>query len=435
MSTPSKPHRPRIGYVVSQYPAVNHTFILREIRSLRELGYPIEVISIRRPDRPMERLSAVEQEEARATTAILGLGAAGVLRENLGVLFRRPAAYLAGLLYALQLSAWDLRKMAQYLIYFAEAATAGAILERRGIAHVHTHFSSTVVLILAKIFPIRYSMTIHGPAEFDDVVGFHMKEKVAQAEFVVTISKYGASQVMKPSAYAHWHKVHDVPLGVDPATYQMRPPPLTSRELPFHITSVGRLEPPKGHAVLIEAIGELVRRGHKNVRLTIVGQGALLPELREAVERFGLQEYVELPGAKNHDVVLEYYRRSHVFAMASFAEGIPVVLMEAMAMEIPCVATFITGIPELIHTGQDGLLVPPSDPQELANAISRLIADPAEAERMGRAGRQQVIENFHLQKNAARLAAIFDGYLASEKQNAADRAGSLKVAAQATDLN
>lgn len=407
------PARPTIGYVVSQYPAVNHTFILREIRTLRSLGYPIEVVSIRPADRPIEALSATEAEEARQTYSLLAAGKMALLQANLLTFLGRPFAYLAGFVYAMRLAAWDLRKMLAYCFYFAEAVAAGRYLWQKGVRHTHTHFSSTVVLLLSRVFPITFSATIHGSAEFEDVVGFHMREKVAKALFLITISKYGASQVMKPSAPKDWHKVHDVPLGVDPEVYAPRPMPRHDLDHPFQITTVGKLEPPKGLMILIEAIGLLVRRGKTNLRVNIIGEGFSRPDAEAAVRRLGLQQYVQLPGAKNHEAVLEVYRQTHLFVMASFAEGVPVVLMEAMAMGIPCVATGITGIPELIRADVDGLLVPPADAESLAAAIDRLQVNTALYEALSASGRQRVLEKYNLPVNAQRLAEVFARYLAA----------------------
>ena len=394
---------PPLGYLVSQYPATNHTFILREIRTLRNLGFDIRVVSIRRPDRPAKTLSEEEAEEFAKTSFVLG---SSVVGPHLRTLLSAPIRYLAGLAFSLRLAGWNLAKAVRYLAYFAEAIIAGQQFQRQGVRHAHTHFASTVTLLMSRVFPITFSVTIHGPDEFNDVVGFHMAEKVAAATFVATISRFASSQTMRASDPRHWAKIRTLPLGVDPEDFSPRPPPSG-----FEILCVGRLAPVKAHALLIAAVGRLVASGRNNLRLILIGDGPSRPAIEEQVKRDLLGAYVSVEGALNHDRVLDYYRRASVFALASFAEGVPVVLMEAMAMEVPCVATWVNGVPELVRDGVDGLLVPPADVEAVAAAIQRLMDDPGLGARLGRSGRERVIERYHLRRNTERLAATFREYL------------------------
>lgn len=389
---------------MSQYPATNHTFILREIRTLRELGFDIEVVSIRPPDRPVAALSRDEAEEAALTYSVLAQGWMRVLTINLGVLLKRPLAYLGALLYAFRLAAWDLRKIPPYFAYFAEAVVVGSYLVKRGVRHTHTHFASTVTLLMTRVFPISFSATFHGPDEFNDVLGFHMAAKVEAARWIATISRFAASQTMKASLPRYWSKIHAVPLGVDPAVFTPRR--VSKKNATFQVLCVGRLAPAKAQHILIEAIGRIVGMGRTAIKLTLVGAGPEREALEQTVADRGLVSYVEFAGACNHDRVLEFYSWTDVFAMASFAEGIPVVLMEAMAMEIPCVATWITGIPELIQGEVDGLLVPPADPDALAAAIVRLMDAPELGVRLGKSARQKVLAEYDLRSNTERLAEV-----------------------------
>ena len=168
-----------------------------------------------------------------------------------------------------------------------------------------------------------------------------------------------------------------------------------------------RLAAAKAQHILIAAIGRIVALGHSQIRLTLVGDGPERVALQETAARHQVTPYVTFAGACNHDRVIEYYTQTHVFAMASFAEGVPVVLMEAMAMEIPCVATWVMGIPELIENEVNGLLVPPADVGALANALMRLMNDPSLAEHMGKAARQKVLADFDLSRNTEKLALAF----------------------------
>ncbi len=412
MSEP-KPVMPQIGYLISQYPAVNHTFILREVLALRSQGLELHTVSIRRSDRPLEMLSSDEAEEFGRTFSIMGAGGLHAAAANVRVALRRPLAYLKGLAYAWRLSRGTPRLIVNYTFYFVEAVVAGDHFERRGVGHFHTHFSSTVALLLSRVFPISHSITLHGPTEFDDVVGFQLAQKVASANFVSTISHYASSQVMRASDPAHWHKVRALRLGVDPSAFAPRRPPVRGVGEPYQLVFVGRLAPAKAQFMLIEAVDLLRARG-RLVMLTLVGEGPARTGLEALVSERGLGNEVKLAGACNHDRVAAFYNQSDAFVLGSFAEGVPVVLMEAMAMELPCIATWIAGIPELIDNGIDGLLVPPADPAALADAIVRLMDDPDLAQRLGAAGRQKVVSKYNLEHNTERLGDEFRRLLAAE---------------------
>jgi glycosyltransferase involved in cell wall biosynthesis len=393
----------RLGYLVSQYPAVNHTFILREIRILRSLGFDIRVVSIRPPDRRPDALSAEEAEEYGLTQFVLGSGAFQIAAIHARTFFTRPFRYLITLAFALRLAGWDIPVAARHVFYFAEAVVAGHRFLAGRVRHAHTHFSSTVMLLVSRLFPISFSMTIHGPEEFDDTVAFHLAEKVAASRLVAAISRFAASQVMRASDPDQWYKIRTAPLGVDADAFAPRPAPGG-----FEILCVGRLAPVKAHLVLIGAIARLVAAGRKDLRLVLVGDGPSRPAIEKEIAHRDLKDYVRVEGSLNHDRVLEFYRRASVFALASFAEGVPVVLMEAMAMQVPCVATWVAGVPELIRNEVDGLLVAPADEAALAAAIARLMDDPEFAARLGRSGRERVIECYSVASNVQRLGRALD---------------------------
>jgi len=397
----------QLGYLVGQYPAVNHTYILREVRVLRSLGFSVRVVSIRRPDRAISSLNAEEADESRQTFSVLGIGWRQALIVNIWEFARTPAKYTRTLMYAWSLTKGAPRLILPYCIYFFEAVVAGSYFRRLGVAFVHSHFSSTVTLLASRMFSIRFSLTIHGSAEFEDVVGFHMAEKVAGAQFVATISCYGASQVMKASDPTYWHKVRVLPLGVDPALFS--PGNERSNRVPhaaFRLLFVGSLAPAKGLHILLAAVAALTRQSRK-VELTFVGDGPERLRLEGMALQANIASKIIFCGAKSNEAVIDYYRRCDAFVLPSFAEGIPVVLMEAMAMEVPCVSTWITGIPELIDAGVNGLLVPPANAELLAAAIAKLMDDPALASKIGAAGRQTILRHFRLRSNTEALAQVF----------------------------
>jgi glycosyltransferase involved in cell wall biosynthesis len=396
----------KLGYLVSQYPAVSHTFILREVLALRRQGVEVCVVSVRACDRPATALSADEAAEAERTFFVKGAGALHALLANARVLCRQPLRYFGGLLYAWRLSRGTPRLLLMYSFYFLEAVVAGDYFERQRVADIHTHFSSTVLLILARIFRVRHSLTLHGSGEFVDVVGFHVAAKVAAAMFVAAVSRYGMSQILNASDPAHWHKVLVLPLGVDIDTFRPQRARQRNAAEPFRLLSVGRLSAPKGYPVLIEA-AQLLRARGRNIHLTLVGEGPERATLEQLIAVHDLHSCVRLAGACNHDRLAEYYDASDAFVLSSFLEGIPVVLMEAMAMELPCVATWITGVPEIIDKDVEGLLVPPADAAAIARAVETLMDDPERARRLGIAARRKVRARYDLQQNVERLAAEF----------------------------
>lgn len=393
----------RFAYLVSQYPAFNHTFILREIRALRQKGFLIDVISIRSCDRPVDRLTAEERDESEHTWYVKPLGIAGILSWNLRALLSAPLGYLRGLLAAIRLAGADGPRLVRYLFYFAEAAVAGKRLQQQGISHFHVHFSSTVGLLMTKIFPLTMSLTVHGPDEFNDAVGFHIAEKVAASRLVTAISHFARSQLMRFSSPAHWDRIAVSRLGVDSSIFEPRPHrPAPDR---FEMCCVGRLAPAKAQIVLVRACARLAAAGRR-FRLRIVGEGPDRAAILSEITRLRLQDSILLTGALNQDEVRALYRECDIFALGSFAEGVPVVLMEAMAMEIPCVSTYIAGIPELIRDGVEGLLTPASDDEQLAAAIARLMDDPELRLRLGRQARLRVLADYDLGRNAARLGDL-----------------------------
>jgi colanic acid/amylovoran biosynthesis glycosyltransferase len=402
----------RIAYLVSQYPAVNHTYILREIRELRKLGWEIEVASIRPDTRPISELTIEEREEQSRAWYVIPQGFRGALRAHFVSLATQTRSYLRGMLCALRLGGTDVRQGVRNLLYFTEALIVGHWMGSQGLKHAHIHYASTVGLLLAKTFPVTISITIHGPAEFEDAKSFHLREKIEASRFIRAISNYGRSQLIRNCNPGEWQKLETVPLGID-ADMFISGPKSSFERASFNVISVGRLSPEKAQHILIEAIGRVVNEG-RSLHLRLVGEGPDRCVLEQQIVESGLANSVRLEGALNQDQLKVLYRDSDAFALASFAEGIPVVLMEAMAMEIPCVATRITGIPELIQDGVDGLLVAPSDVGQLATAIVRLMDEPDLRKRIGSAGRLKVIEKYSLPENVATLGRVFERWLSDD---------------------
>lgn len=394
----------RIGYLVSQYPTVSHTFVLREITSLRRVGFDIYTISIRKPDRSVDAMTQEESAEADRTHAIMALSKVTIARILLAEFLRRPLPLCRGLGTALRATRGAPVAVFLYFAYFVEAVIAGHLFLRAGVRHFHTHFASTVGWIITRMFPLTMSATLHGSAEFIEPETFRLREKIEASRFVIAISYFGVSQMMLASSYGQWSKIELARLGVDVNIY--RPERMPRSDGVFRIVTVGRLVEAKGLPLLLEAVARLIRRGIR-LHLDIIGDGPLRPEIERCALELGINEAITLHGMQPADRVRDYYRQADVCVLASFLEGIPVVLMEAMALGTPAIATRVTGCPEIIESGINGLLCTPGDVESLTKALERLARDPDLRQRFSEAGRATIEAHYDLARNAEALADIF----------------------------
>jgi glycosyltransferase involved in cell wall biosynthesis len=396
-----------VAYVVSQYPTLSMIWIIREVLQLRRMGFRVDVASINAPDRTGKGLTDDEAREASTTYYVIPDGLKGALVSHAYTLIRHTRGYLRGLRRAVALGRFDLRAVAMNIAYFTEALMIGRWMRAKGHGHLHAHLGSqaaTVAMMVKEVHGFGYSITFHGPDEFYDAYRQYLPEKVAASDFIVCISNFARSQLMKLSSYEHWNKLTVSRLGIDPSVFVPSSRPLSSGT--FEIICVGRLTPAKGQHLLLDAVARLVALG-RSVRLRLVGDGVDRASLERHAAELRLGGACVFEGGVNQDRIRELYGQADCLCLASFAEGIPVVLMEAMAMEIPCLSTHITGIPELIRSGRDGLLVAPSDVDGLVSALSELMDNPERRRELGRQGRLRVTEQYDLATNVRRLARIF----------------------------
>ena len=407
MTEQTRPGIPRIAYLVSEYPATSHTFILREILGLRQRGFEIATASINADSRPLSAVTAEERDERETTYVLKSHGLRGAVAAQIWSLWRHPRGYVRGLAAALRRSLRNPRTTLRNLFHFTEALMVGRWMQRAGIGHLHVHFATTgasVASLAKQVFPMTLSMTVHGPDEFADVRNEHFHEKVDAADFVVCISHFARSQTMQHSAPENWKKLDVARLGVNPLVFA--PVARTPEPRVFSLLCVGRLTPAKGQHLLLEAIAGL-RGSGEQVRLHLAGDGPDRASLQRHAQALGIADRVEFHGALNHDQVRALYARCDAFVLPSFAEGIPVVLMEAMAAGLPCVSTRIAGIPELIVDGESGFLASPSSLDELTDRLRQLIHDPEMRTRLAANGRRRVCEAYDLDRNIGGLAHLF----------------------------
>jgi len=396
---------PRIAYLTGEYPRATDTFIQREVAALRGRGMVVETCSIRRTGG--EHHTGPEQRaDAAGTFHVLEatLNPARLIAAQLAA-WRKPGAWLRALCLAWRTSPGGIKPTLYQFIYLAEAAVLAQHMRKRGLTHLHNHIatsSCTVAMLASEMSGIPYSFTLHGPDIFYAPHRWRLDEKIARARFVACISHFARSQAMAFSRPDHWGKLHIVHCGVDPARYDGPAP-----DAPAHLLFVGRLATVKGVPVLLEAMQGLIA-DHPGLRLTLVGDG---PE-RAALEvrAQGLGDHVDFAGYRSQDEVTALLREATALVLPSFAEGLPVVLMEALAARVPVVTTRIAGVAELVENGVSGMLVPPGDAAALRKALARLLDDPEMRRRMGEAGRTRVKEAFASDREAAWLARLFEGY-------------------------
>ncbi|MEO0864474.1 MAG: glycosyltransferase, partial [Pseudomonadota bacterium] len=373
--------------------------------ALRAHGAEVLTCSIRRT--PPEQHPGPAEKEAAATTFHVLEQAKNPIRflAAQSYLFTRPGRYFAALALAWHTRSPGLKAALYQLIFFFEATILARHLERERVDHLHNHFvfgSATVAMLASKLTGIPYSFTLHGPADLFEPYRWRIDEKTARAKFVSTISHFARSQLMFFSDPAHWHKIRIIHCGVRPAIYQDAAPARSDDEI--RLLFVGRLAPVKGIRVLFEAVERLADQ-IPNLRLILVGDGPDRANLERAAQPLG--DLVQFTGYKSQAEVADLMQSSDIFVLPSFAEGVPVVLMEAMASARPVIATQVAGVGELVEEGQSGFMVPPGDVESLMARIRILAGDADMRARMGRNGREKVLADFDIETEASRLLRLF----------------------------
>ena len=405
-----------IGYLVSQYPTKSHTFIRREIEALRMHGLSVRVFSIRRPP-PESSQSAWYRATSEETWYVLPASVARLASAHGSALLSRPIVYFRVLILAMRHRVPGLRAMIWALFHFAEAILLAQELERRWIRHLHNHFANSgaiVGLLASRFLELPWSLTLHGISEIDYPAGPLLGKKIEAARFVVCASYFLRAQAMRAVSPEHWHKISVVRCALNLADI---PQPSRSRSVrPVRMICVGRLSPEKGHEGLLEAFAT-VRARQVDAILTIVGDGPELARVRECIRVNHLADHVALLGALGEEEALLQIAHSDVLVLASFMEGLPIVLMEAMALGLPVIAPRLGGIPELVTDEQDGLLFRPSDWDDLAEKMTRLLTDPILRAGLAKAGRAKIEAEFDTCHAVKPLVALFSGPKLVDKIN------------------
>lgn len=406
------PRRPRVAYVVSRFPRLTETFVVDEALAVVAAGADVVIHPLHR-----ERSDVVQPTVTALGRRVVHrrLGSPGVLAGFLRGLVRRPGPVVRALGTLVRDTRRSRRLLVGGLAAFPFAVDLAGRLPAAGVEHVHCHFAThpaAVGWVVHRLSGLPYSFTAHGSDLHRD--RSMLRTKVADAAFVVTVSESNRDVIVAECGAAVTDKVHVVRCGIDPDQLPRRSRPTAARPGPVHVCCVGTLHEVKGQANLVEACRLLVAEG-RDVRCTLVGDGPDRAALEEQVERAGLGGRVGITGRVARPDVVAVLEEADVLVAPSVPssdgrrEGLPVVVLEAMAVGVPVVASRLSGIPEAVEHEVTGLLVPPGDAAAIAAAIGRTLDDPgAAAERVERAA-EHVAAHFSIAVSARRLVDLFAG--------------------------
>lgn len=395
----------KVAYLINAYPKPSHSFIRREILALERLGWTVQRFSIRGGRQGL--VDPGDIAEYDRTERVLEQGAAVLGLATLKRLAANPPRAVRALRLAARLGWASQRAMAKHFIYLAEACLMAERCQALGITHLHAHFgtnSAAVAMLAHAVGGPTYSFTVHGPEEFDQPHTLSLGAKAAGSAFTVAISSFGRSQLFRWLEARDWDKIAVVHCGLETGLFA-DPEPVPPG--PVRLVSIGRFVEQKGQLLLIEALAQAVKT-HPSLHLTLVGDGELRPALEAAIAGHGLQDKVRITGWLAESAVKAELKAGHVMVMPSFAEGLPVVIMEAMAEARPVIATAIAGVPELVIPGETGWIVPAGSIDELAAAMRAAADCPTERlDAMGAAGRTRVLERHDVDREASKLDRLF----------------------------
>lgn len=389
----------KIAYVLNTYPQPSQSFIRREIRALEAQGHEVFRLAMRATDGKL--IDPQDRAEADKTEYVLAEGKAALLRVAWRVAKSDVAQFWEATKEALSMGRVSEVGYLRYLIYLAEAAFVAERCKTEGVTHTHAHFgtnSAAVAMLSHMLGGPKYSFTVHGPEEYDAPRALSLGAKIAHSDFTVAITQFGRSQLSRWAEPDDWEKIKVVHCGLEPAKFAETVP---MPDGPRRMVAIGRLVEQKGQLALIKAMA----LAQSNLHLTLIGDGEMRGRIEAEIAEHGLQDRVTLTGWVDEARVNAELGSAHVLVMPSFAEGLPMVVMEAMAAARPVIATYIAGTPELVQDGKHGWLVPAGDKEALADALDQFAATPlTKLTKMGMAARTRVLERHDIDIEAAKLA-------------------------------
>jgi glycosyltransferase involved in cell wall biosynthesis len=400
------PPKQVIAYLTSQYGRAGDTFIRAEVEALRKIGFTVHTFSIRTPVGGESIQSDAIRREREATKDILGEGAARLIAAGLSLAISRPLRFARTLRLAIKSRAPGIRGLVWSIAYLLEACVLSRWLEAKKIRHLHNHVgrnSAAVAMLASALTGIPSSLTIHGPTEFEMADSLSLNEKIARAKFTVGISSFGKSQLMRFSDVKDWPRIHVVRCGL---REDFKDAVISSVPDVARLVCVARFVAQKGHLVLVEAIDGLVREG-VDIEVDLIGDGSLREKIESEIRSRELEAHVHLLGWQDSEQVRQVIESSRALVLPSFAEGLPVSLMEAMALGRPVIATHVGAVNELIEDRVHGWLVSAGSVEELTEAMREVLSAPvARLTQMGVAGRERVLRRHDADREAQKLASL-----------------------------
>lgn len=397
----------KLAYIIGAYPSLTTTFIDREIVRLRQLGVDLGVLSIRRPSATPSGEQASLQS---GVTYLLPVSILPFIGAHLWYAIARLTVYWPTLFYLFTRPHPSFKSRLKTVLHFGEGVYAAHLLHAQAYDQLHAHFidrAATITLVASRLLGIPYSVTAHANDIYVNPI--LLPEKLSEASFVATCTGYNEEHLTAIGHGLFNHKLACIYHGLDIGKYQPGPAQTQGQAV---VLSVGQLREKKGFTFLLKACRQLIDQGY-DLACQIVGEGPMRTDLEAQIRQLSLENVVTLCGALPHEEVIEKYRQATIFVLPSVVDseggrdGIPNVTLEAMAMEVPVVSTRISGIPEAVKDGINGLLIPPGDEAALAAALAELLDNPDERLEMGRNGRQMVANVFSVEKNVDRLYAEF----------------------------
>ncbi|MGH1438525.1 MAG: glycosyltransferase family 4 protein [Cellvibrionaceae bacterium] len=393
----------RLAYFTNTYPRATDTFIRREVIGLRERGFEVLTFSVRKTGADHDVDDEVINEK-KNTHYLLPCSPLALAKCHLKALSSEPKAYFKTLWLALKTSRPGIKGHLLQFIYFIEAILLAELVEKHKVEHLHNHLgdnSGTVTLLAAQFSNITYSISIHGPHIFFDGLHWALDVKTARSSFISCIGHFCTSQMMLYTNKEDWDKFKIIRCGIDPQQFSYRAPSKTIKKLVY----VGRLSAEKGVPVLFDSL-KLLQSKNYEFELTLLGDGDARQQLEAAAIEYGIKDKVKFAGFVDQKTIAETLNSSDIFVLPSFAEGIPVALMEAMAMGVPVITTYVGGIAELVIDKVTGQMVYPSDKEGLADAIAYYIDNPDACQAISKNARDKVVAEFNIDDQVDKLAAL-----------------------------
>jgi colanic acid/amylovoran biosynthesis glycosyltransferase len=401
-----------IGYLTSAYARASDSFIRSEVQELRSLGHIVHTFSIRRPPESEIVSEDIRRERARTAYVLVRENAAGMVLASARALLRSPRALAQAILLANRCSAPGIKGRIWSFAYVVEACFLTSLLRKHDIDHLHNHIgegSATVAMLAAHLAGITFSLTIHGPGEFDHPRSLALDAKIRRATFTAAVSEYGRSQLLRWTSPEDSRKLVIVRCGVDGRFLARSHESIFASEP--RLVFVGRLVVDKGILTLIEAVRALAET-ERFFEVVVIGDGPMRRHIEQAIEEHGIGDRVTLLGWAGGEAVRNEILRARALVLPSYAENLPVAIMEALALSRPVISTYIGGIPELVRDGECGWLVPAGSASALTTAMREALrASPDRLKRMGEAGAELVAEQHNGKTQAAKLARCMSGEL------------------------